>query len=59
MIKTDRYKVKCIDGLHYVIDTKKNDTIVSSGYYNEESVKTVCDKKNVISDLSGYINIKL
>lgn len=55
----NRYKVKCLEGFHYVVDTKRNDSIVSSGYYNDENAKTVCDRKNMVDDLNVIINMKL
>jgi hypothetical protein len=55
----NRYQVKWIDGFHYVIDTKKKDFIVSSGYYCSKNAEIVCDKKNIGEDLSGFININL
>lgn len=45
--------------MHYVVDTKNNEKIVSSGYYNSKSAEIVCDKKNMNDDLSGLITINL
>lgn len=55
----DRYRVKWIDSKHYVVDTKRDETIVSSGYHNQDNAEIVCDKKNMNDDLCGIINMKL
>lgn len=54
----DKYKVKWINGMHYVIDTLREDKITSSGYHNENSAKTVCDKLNMADDMNGIVIIK-
>jgi len=55
----NRYKVKWTDGFHYVIDTKNNDKIVSSGYHSSKSAEIVCDKKNMNNDLGCMLNMNL
>lgn len=59
VMDVNRYRIKYINGMHYVVDTKREDVIVSSGYHSVNSAETVCDKKNMNEDLCGMLNIKL
>lgn len=53
----DRYRVKRYDDMYYVIDTKNDFKLSSSGYYQEQTAQIVCDKKNMQEDLSKIITV--